>query len=65
MIYGFGARLPKSFTSTSIVLIPKIPNPSSFTNFRPIGFYNFVHKIITKVMALRLGSILSSIISEN
>ncbi|XP_071902637.1 uncharacterized protein [Coffea arabica] len=32
-----GAELPRFITSTSIVLIPKTPNPQEFSQFRPIS----------------------------
>lgn len=51
-----GIQLSKSFASTSIFLIPKVPNLSTFTDFDPLSLCNFSHKIISKVLALRLGS---------
>lgn len=60
-----GLPLPKSFSTTSIVLIPKIPNPISFLDFGPICLCNFVNKILSKFLALRLEVFLPSIISGN
>ncbi|XP_019151080.1 PREDICTED: uncharacterized protein LOC109147876 [Ipomoea nil] len=67
MVISFfeGKSLTKAITSTSIVLIPKTPNPSSFSDFRPISLSNFCSKVITKVMVVRLADILTRIISPN
>ncbi|XP_038697968.1 uncharacterized protein LOC119995523 [Tripterygium wilfordii] len=57
-----GQNLPKSCTSTLIVLIPKVVNPTKFSDLRPISLCNLVNKIISKIMAIRL---LPNIISSN
>src|SRR4051812_25248498 len=44
-----GRELPKSWTSTLLLLVPKVQNPSSFKQLRPISLCNFSAKIITKV----------------
>lgn len=53
------------FNSNFIVLIPKTPNADTITNFRPIALANFVFKIIPKLLADRISSIASKIISPN
>lgn len=42
-----------------------MPNPNLPSDFRPISCCNIIYKTITKIMALRLQPILSSIISPN
>ena len=42
MSFFCGSDLPRFITSTSIVLIPKIPNPQDFSKFRPISLCNFL-----------------------
>ena len=56
--------IPASFNSTFIALIPKLDNPLTLNDFRPISLCNCVYKIISKVIALRMKSILSEHISD-
>ena len=57
--------IPPNFNSSLIVLIPKKQEADSVTDFRPIALANFVFKIITKIMATRLGPVAARIISPN
>lgn len=59
-----GAVLPQAYTSTTLVLIPKIPKPSSFGDMRPISLCNFTYKIISKILTDRLATILPMLISH-
>jgi hypothetical protein len=52
------------FNSNIITLIPKTPDAASIDQFRPISMANFKFKIISKIIADRLASILPSIVSE-
>ncbi|KAI3466941.1 hypothetical protein Pfo_023604 [Paulownia fortunei] len=58
-----GNSMPRSFTATSIVLIPKIENPKTWGDFRPISLCNVNNKILTKIISNRLVNILPEIIS--
>lgn len=52
-----------NLNSNLIILIPKIVGANKLDNFRPIALANFQFKIITKILADRLGVIASRIIS--
>nr|XP_009626603.1 uncharacterized protein LOC104117277 [Nicotiana tomentosiformis] len=66
---GFGGsfcqKLSRFFTSSCLILLPKVENPSSFNDMRPISLRNYSNKIISKIMSSRLNSILPKIISDN
>ena len=55
--------LAPSFNSGIIILIPKVDHADSIKQFRPIALTNFVFKIIPKIIAIRLASVASRIIS--
>lgn len=60
-----GAYLSRSFTATSIVLIPKKENPICWADYRPISLCNVSNKIITKLIMAQLTPLLPDIIAPN
>ena len=46
---------------TNITLVPKTKNPTKITEFRPISLSNVIYKLISKVLANRLKTILPQI----
>jgi hypothetical protein len=52
------------YNSNIIALLPKTPEASSIDQYRPIAMANFKFKVISKIIADRLASIMPSIISE-
>ncbi|KAL0307991.1 UNVERIFIED_CONTAM: hypothetical protein Scaly_2963900 [Sesamum calycinum] len=57
--------MPKNFKATSIALIPKVLNPSVWTDYRPISLCNVYNKICSKIMNDRLSRILPRIIAPS
>ncbi|KAL0315459.1 UNVERIFIED_CONTAM: hypothetical protein Sradi_5424100 [Sesamum radiatum] len=55
--------MPKYFSTTTISLIPKIASPASWSEYRPISLCNVMNKIYTKLMIIRLGHVLSKVVS--
>ncbi|MFS7930782.1 putative RNA-directed DNA polymerase [Helianthus anomalus] len=54
----------KSCTSSFIALIPKVKDPVSPTDFRPISLIGVINKVISKVLVNRLKSVMGKLISE-
>jgi hypothetical protein len=52
------------YNSNIIALLPKTPEASSIDQYRPIAMANFKFKVISKIMADRLASIMPTIVSE-
>lgn len=52
-------KIPKEINGSNITLIPKVKFPEPITNFRPISLCNVVYKIVSKVLANRLPSVIS------
>ena len=48
-----------TINKTNITLVPKKKNPAKMTEFRPISLSNVVYKLISKVLASCLKTILS------
>lgn len=66
MVKGFflGDHLNKFIKSTLLILIPKVENPATFNDLRPISLSSFASKIVSKILANRFASILPQIIDE-
>uniref|UniRef100_A0A8R7QRC4 Reverse transcriptase domain-containing protein n=1 Tax=Triticum urartu TaxID=4572 RepID=A0A8R7QRC4_TRIUA len=60
-----GGPMPEGWNDTCVVLIPKVKNPESMKDLRPISLCNVVYKLVSKVLANRLKQILPDIISPN
>jgi hypothetical protein len=57
-------KLLSRFNEIFITLTPKIDNTLSFEQFKPVSLSNYIHKIISKIIAMSLETMLSSSISE-
>lgn len=60
--YGF---LPKGVNSTILALVPKKVDSLEMKDFRPIACCNVFYKVVSKILANILKTILPDIISEN
>ncbi|KAL0285129.1 UNVERIFIED_CONTAM: hypothetical protein Sradi_7182200 [Sesamum radiatum] len=58
-------NLLKEVNATLISFIPKVGNPTSVTEFRPISCCNVLYKIITKILVQRMPSVLDLLISPS
>ncbi|XP_055962061.1 uncharacterized protein LOC130015619 [Mercurialis annua] len=63
--FFLSGNITPGFNSSFMILIPKIENALTIDKFRPIILSNFLFKIVTKMLASRLGSIASCIVSSN
>lgn len=54
----------KEMNLTNVALIPKVSNPESMSQFRPISLCRFNYKIVSKVLANRLQPFINSLITE-
>lgn len=65
ILYFFSSlELPRIINSTAIALIPKVPNPSHMSQFRPISCCNTLYKCISKMLAMRMKVVMPSLISK-
>ena len=55
-------KLLKVFNHTFIALIPKVDNPETTNQFRPISLCNTFYKIVAKILVNRLRPLLERII---
>ncbi|KAL3629955.1 hypothetical protein CASFOL_026267 [Castilleja foliolosa] len=66
LIHGFykGDQMSKLNSLSTLVLIPKIQKPKGIGDYRPISLSNFPGKIISRIIADRLGKTLPKVIDE-
>lgn len=62
--FFINCKLLNQWNNTYITLILKKKSPQEFADFRPINLGNFNYKIILKILADRLKSLLPIIIPE-
>lgn len=58
-------KLVQGLNAAFITLIPKLNEPVSISDFRPISLIGSVYKLISKVLAARLKLILPKVITPN
>ncbi|KAJ9536622.1 hypothetical protein OSB04_un000171 [Centaurea solstitialis] len=60
--FFYSGRMLKEINHTLLCFIPKVPNASRVTDFRPISCCNVLYKVISKVIAERMKPYLSQLI---
>lgn len=58
-------RLLGEVNSTFLTLVPKVENPNTVADFRPISCYTVIYKCITKILAVRMKKVLKDLVSMN
>lgn len=59
-----GQESVAGINQTLIALIPKVQSPQKVTEYRPISLCNVLYKLISKVLANRLKTVLNGVVSE-
>ncbi|XP_071933097.1 uncharacterized protein [Coffea arabica] len=59
-----GATMPRGFSSTTIILLPKREGACEWKDFRPISLANVSAKIISKILSTRINQLLPRLILE-
>ena len=62
--FNLGCLL-REINCTIIALVPKVPNPGSMHDYRPISCCKTIYKCITKIIAARIKQCLPEIISPS
>jgi hypothetical protein len=63
--FHYQGELEKSLNASFIALISKKANASNIRDFRPISLVGSVYKLVSKVLVVRLKSVLDKVISES
>lgn len=58
-------QLLREVNATILALVPKVPNASAVSDFRPIACCNTIYKVITKILANRIAAVLNVLISPS
>lgn len=59
-----GSPLSRFYSSSFIVLIPKVPDPPSFDKFHPINLCSVAYKIFAKILVNRLTRVIHKLVSQ-
>lgn len=58
-------QMCKAINCTLVTLIPKVPNPSTVKQFKPISCCTVIYKIIAKIMTKRLQNVMNLLIYKS
>nr|GFC89730.1 RNA-directed DNA polymerase, eukaryota, reverse transcriptase zinc-binding domain protein [Tanacetum cinerariifolium] len=62
-VWDYGSNKAPGVNSAFITLIPKVSNPLSIKDYRPISLVGLHYKIVAKILSNRLSKVIDSIIS--
>ncbi|GJV77012.1 RNA-directed DNA polymerase, eukaryota [Tanacetum coccineum] len=57
-------KFPMGNNASFIALIPKVPDAKYVTDYRPISLIGSVYKVVTKILANRLATVVSDLVSD-
>ncbi|GJU58650.1 RNA-directed DNA polymerase, eukaryota [Tanacetum coccineum] len=60
----YHSNFPRGCNSSFVALIPKVPDAKLVSDFRPISLLGSMYKVITKILANRLSSVISDLVSD-
>ena len=60
-----GSLCLRSINSSHITLLPKVDNPISISDYRPISLLNTSFKLLTKILANRLQPVITKMVHQN
>ncbi|XP_026435797.1 uncharacterized protein LOC113333589 [Papaver somniferum] len=55
--------IPKGLNSKFLVILPKVQGAKKPNQFRPISLSNFSYKVFTKIISLRMASLMNKLVS--
>jgi len=58
-------RLTKGINATFIALIPKVSSPQRVNDFRPISLVGCMYKVLAKILANRLRTVIGSVVLDS
>ncbi|GJU48909.1 hypothetical protein Tco_1218464 [Tanacetum coccineum] len=61
---GPDGNFPRGCNSSFVALILKVPDAKFVSDFRPISLLGSMYKVITKILANRLSSVISDLVSD-